>query len=41
MGKSCVRFKNTKNIPYDLVEELAEKITVDGYIEKYESTLSK
>lgn len=41
MGKSCVRFKNTKNIPYDLVEELAEKITVDEYIEKYESTLSK
>lgn len=41
MGKSCVRFKNTKNIPYDLLAELAEKITVDEYIAKYEASTQK
>lgn len=41
MGKSCVRFKNTKNIPYDLVTELSEKITVEDYIQQYESTINR
>ena len=41
MGKSCVRFKNPKNIPFDLLAELTTKITVAQWIEKYESVLKK
>jgi uncharacterized protein YdhG (YjbR/CyaY superfamily) len=41
MGKSCVRFKNPKNIPFELLGELVTKITPDQWIEKYESVLKK
>lgn len=37
MGKSCIRFTNPKKVPYDLLGELAEKMTVDEWIELYES----
>lgn len=36
MGKSCIRFTNTKTIPYDLIGELSEKVTVKEWINKYE-----
>ena len=36
MGKSCIRFKNPKKIPFDLMAELVGKMTVDEWIEKYE-----
>lgn len=39
MGKSCIRFKNIKNIPFDLLGELFSKVTVDQFIEMYESHL--
>jgi len=26
MGKSCIRFKNVKKIPYDLIAELCRRI---------------
>lgn len=35
MGKSCIRLTNPKNIPYTLVGELMEKITVEEWIERY------
>ncbi|MGX7132040.1 DUF1801 domain-containing protein [Enterococcus songbeiensis] len=35
MGKSCIRFTNTKHIPYKLIGELAQKITVTEWIEAY------
>lgn len=41
MGKSCVRFKNINDIPYDLIAELSKKITVGMWIEKYEELLKK
>ena len=41
MGKSCIRFKNPRHIPYDLVAELCQKITVDEYIQSYEQALTK
>ena len=41
MGKSCIRFKNPKNIPYDLLGELTSKISVDDWILKYESMFKK
>lgn len=37
MGKSCIRFKNMKKIPYDLIGELCRKITVEDFIKEYES----
>jgi uncharacterized protein YdhG (YjbR/CyaY superfamily) len=41
MGKCCVRFKNTSDIPYRLIGELATKITPEKWIEIYESGLKK
>ncbi|MDQ0193407.1 DUF1801 domain-containing protein [Paenibacillus wynnii] len=41
MGKSCVRFKNMNNIPYELIAELCRKITPDDYIQTYELQLKK
>lgn len=39
MGKSCIRFKKIENIPYDLIGELATKITPQQWIETYEKIL--
>ena len=36
MGKSCIRFKNMAQIPYELIGELCGKISVQDYIEIYE-----
>lgn len=41
MGKSCIRFKNPNNIPFELLGELSSKISVDDWIERYESVLKK
>ena len=41
MGKSCIRFKNPQNIPYQLIAELATKITVIDWINVYESSRRK
>lgn len=38
MGKSCIRFKKIEEIPYDLIGELASKMTVDEWISLYEDT---
>jgi hypothetical protein len=37
MGKSCIRLKNPKNIPYELIGELAGKMTPQDWIERYEA----
>jgi uncharacterized protein YdhG (YjbR/CyaY superfamily) len=36
MGKSCIRFKKMDEIPYDLIQELATKITPHDFIQLYE-----
>ncbi|WCM43258.1 DUF1801 domain-containing protein [Flavobacterium sp. CBA20B-1] len=41
MGKSCIRFKKTDAIPFDLIAELMQKISVNDYIALYQSTLKK
>ena len=41
MGKSCIRFKNPNKIPFELLGELVSKMTVDDWIERYESTIKK
>ena len=37
MGKSCIRYKKPDDIPFDLIGELASKITVEDWINMYES----
>lgn len=41
MGKSCIRFKKLDDIPYDLIGELMSKVTVNQWIERYESYFKK
>ncbi len=41
MGKSCIRFKNPKKIPFELLGELTTKVSVAEWIAKYESILKR
>lgn len=41
MGKSCIRFKKPEQIPFKLIGELASKMTVQQWIDKYESAFKK
>ncbi len=41
MGKSCIRFKNTKHIPYDLMGELVTKMSVEDWISTYQDSINK
>ncbi|MBT8258699.1 MAG: DUF1801 domain-containing protein [Bacteroidia bacterium] len=41
MGKSCIRFKKIEEIPYDLIGELSSKISVDKWIDIYESNVKR
>lgn len=41
MGKSCIRFKSLDDIPYELIGELARKITVQEWIVLYEKNTRK
>ncbi|MGC6769382.1 DUF1801 domain-containing protein [Enterococcus sp. LJL128] len=36
MGKSCIRFTNSKKIPYDLIGELVTKMSMEEWIASYE-----
>lgn len=40
MGKSCIRFKKLDEIPFELIAELVQKITVDEWVEMYETNLA-
>lgn len=41
MGKSCVRFKKVDQIPFDLIGELVTKISVQDWIDLYESKVKR
>jgi len=41
MGKSCLRFKKPEHIPFDLIGELASKLTVNDWVSRYESAFKK
>jgi len=41
MGKSCVRFKNPNDIPYELLGQLVSKMSVADWISKYENTVKR
>ena len=39
MGKGCIRFKKIDQIPFDLIAELAGKMSVKDWIECYETQI--
>jgi uncharacterized protein YdhG (YjbR/CyaY superfamily) len=41
MGKSCIRFKKMDDIPFDIIGELASKMTVNEWINTYKSAIKK
>ncbi|MGL2963699.1 DUF1801 domain-containing protein [Flavobacterium sp. RSB2_4_14] len=41
MGKSCIRFKKMDDIPFELIAELATKVSVNDWITKYETAFKK
>ena len=41
MGKSCIRFKKPEQIPYNVIGELVCKISVNDWIQTYESLLKR
>lgn len=41
MGKSCIRFKKTDDIPYELIAELMKKVTPENWIAVYEQLYKK
>jgi hypothetical protein len=41
MGKSCIRFKKMDQIPFELLGELLTKMTVNQWIERYDSVYAK
>ncbi|MDR6969318.1 hypothetical protein J2X31_003348 [Flavobacterium arsenatis] len=41
MGKSCIRLKKMNDIPYELLGELATKMTVQDWITTYETAFKK
>lgn len=41
MGKSCIRFKKPENIPFALIGELMQKMTVQEWIDLYERLYKK
>jgi uncharacterized protein YdhG (YjbR/CyaY superfamily) len=41
MGKSCIRFKKMEHIPMNLLADLMKKMTVDQWINLYESKFKR
>ncbi len=41
MGKSCIRFKKPDEIPFDLIGQLASKMSPADWIDRYESVLKR
>ncbi len=41
MGKSCIRLKKMDQVPYDLIGELAAKMTPQDWIERYEASVKR
>lgn len=41
MGKSCIRFKKMEDIPYELIGQLAARMTPEEWVELYEEKLKR
>lgn len=39
MGKSCIRFKKLDEIPYELIAQLCQKMSVDNWISIYDKNV--
>ena len=41
MGKSCIRLKKKGDIPFDLIGELAAKVSTEEWIDIYEASIKR
>ena len=41
MGKSCIRFKKPDQIPFELIGQLVQKVSVEKWIDIYETQIKK
>ena len=41
MGKSCLRYKKPEDIPFDVIGQLASRITPDEWIATYEKAIKR
>ncbi|MEM1328459.1 MAG: DUF1801 domain-containing protein [Bacteroidota bacterium] len=41
IGKSCIRFKKMERIPFDLIAELAGKMSVQDWVARYEQAVKR
>lgn len=41
MGKSCVRFRRLDDLPVELIGRVVARVSVDDYIQMYESSRTK
>jgi uncharacterized protein YdhG (YjbR/CyaY superfamily) len=41
MGKSCIRLKKMDQVPYELIGELAGKMSAEDWIARYESAIKR
>ena len=41
MGKSCIRFKKPDQIPYELIGELVQKMSMQEWVDLYEANFLK
>jgi uncharacterized protein YdhG (YjbR/CyaY superfamily) len=41
MGKSCIRFKKMDQIPFDLIAELVKKMSVEDWVNTYQTQFRK
>ena len=41
MGKSCIRFKKMQIIPFELIGELCKRMSVEEWINTYESVIKR
>lgn len=41
MGKSCIRFKKSEEIPFELIAELMQKMSMQEWIDLYEKNVNR
>lgn len=41
MGKSCIRFKKPEQVPFELIGQLARKVSVDQWIKMYDARIKR
>jgi uncharacterized protein YdhG (YjbR/CyaY superfamily) len=41
MGKSCIRFKKMETIPFELIGELVSKMSMEQWVEIYETNVKR